>query len=216
MSAKDQHIGVEELSAFLDRDLDEARLTAIEAHLADCTECQQSMAEFGSIKSGLLQLGDVEPRFDLWPAIERATTGASESTEQPLRVWWRSFWLAPTAALVGVAAMLLLVFMWSGPGTQTGQELTGPMTALAAVQNAEAEYRKAITQLQGSLSQQAPAWNPETQKIVATSMTEIDASIKNCRTAIASDQNDSEAQLALLGAYQSKVDLLTDLVAESL
>jgi anti-sigma factor RsiW len=62
----------EELSAYLDSDLEPARRQEIESHLESCQDCVAVCDEFESLKTGLLALRGSQPVRDLWPVIEQA------------------------------------------------------------------------------------------------------------------------------------------------
>ena len=92
----------------------------------------------------------------------------------------------------------------------------GPLSALQAVQQAELEYRGAIAELQKALKQTRVDWSPEVQKTITQGLSEIDRVVEKCKSAAASDPADLAKHKAVLAAYQYKVDLLTELVAQSL
>jgi len=200
------------LSAYLDSDLDRAKLSEIRAHLEECSQCSAVCDDLGSLKSGLTALKDAQPVRDLWPAIERAK---AKETGSGLAGWFRRYWMVPASAAAGAAAVVLVLLL-VGPGQQTGNQPTGPVTALQAVAKAETEYRKAIDSLEGALTQSQEHYDPKTRKIVQEGLAQMNETIEKCRAALKNNENDSKAQEAMLAAYQYKVDFLTDLVADQL
>ena len=199
-----EHIQTEELSAFIDGDVEESRAQQIQSHLDDCKVCAQTAEELRTLRGDLLKMADAEPQRNLWPAVHRAA--------QPGVSWWRRFWMVPVAAVVGAAAALLIVFVLGRPVDKP----IGPLTAMETVAKAEVEYRNAITALETAVKTSRPQWSPETQAVVEQGLAQMNQTIGKCRTALKQNQNDPEAQEALLTAYQYKVDFLTDLVADSL
>lgn len=202
----------EELSAYLDSDLEASKLEEIKSHLESCQECSAVCDELGSLRTGLSALSDSEPVRDLWPAIERAR---AKTAEAGFAAWLRKFWMVPVSAAAGAAAVLL-VFTLVGPTTQPAKEPAGPVTALQAVAKAENDYRKAIDSLEGALQESREGWDPKTRQIVEQGLAEMNGTIEKCRAALKENEEDPKAQEAMLAAYQYKVDFLTDLVADSL
>jgi hypothetical protein len=213
MKERNQHISAEELSAFVDSDLEAGRKTAVAAHIESCAECKNEVEALMGLKSGLANLASAEPSRDLWPAVQRA---AAEKPQSALASWLKRFWMVPTASLAGAAAALLVVMLVSGTPQPGPEEPKGKMSALASVQKAEVDYRNAIAALEGEFHSESPDWSPEVKQVVVDSLAEIDRSIEKCRVAMGENPDDREAQEAILTAYQHKVDFLTELVAESM
>jgi anti-sigma factor RsiW len=211
MTTRDEHVAIEELSAFADRDLAPARLAEIERHLAGCGECQREVQQIEALRRDLRGLAEAEPRRDLWPVIARARR---EPPRGSLLGWLRAPWALPAAALAGAAAALLVVFA-VGRGPEAPPAPAPANAALAEVAKAEAVYRGAVARLQATLGQ-SRAYSPKARAVVARSLAEIDRAIERCRKALRQDPYDPDAQEAMLAAYQQKVDLLSDLVQETM
>jgi anti-sigma factor RsiW len=194
----DEHIQAEELSAFIDGDVEEARVAKIQSHLDQCAACSGVAEELRTLRGDLSKLAEVEPQRNLWRPPEVS--------------WWRRFWMVPVAAAVGAAAALLIVFVVGRPVDKPA----GPLTALETVAKAEVEYKNAIDALETAVKTSKPKWSPETKAVVEQGLAQMNQTIDKCRTALKQNQSDPEAQEALLTAYQYKVDFLTDLVADSL
>ena len=197
----EQHIPAEELSAFIDGDVEQSRAQAIQGHLDECETCAKIVKELQALRGDLLKLADVEPQRNLYPVMSR-----------PAVPWWRRFWMIPAAAAVGAAAALLIVFVVGKPADKP----VGPLSAMETVAKAEVEYRNAIDALETAVKTSQPQWSPETKAVVEQGLAQMNQTIDRCRTALEENQSDPEAQEALLTAYQYKVDFLTDLVADSL
>ncbi|MBW1811185.1 MAG: zf-HC2 domain-containing protein [Deltaproteobacteria bacterium] len=213
MTQKTDHISLEELSAFIDSDLTADRVALVEAHLAECDMCQSEVEQIRAMRGGLKLLAAVELQKDLWPQIQQ------ESSKKPtggLADWFKKFWMVPTAALVGAAVALMVMVLAAGPTVKEVKAPQGPQSALASVQKAEIEYRNAIGALEAALTKDSPDWSPEVQKVIRDSLLEIDHSIKKCRLALKNSPDNRIAQESVLTAYQYKVDLLTELVAQTL
>lgn len=204
-----EHIRAEELSAYIDGDIEESRAQKIQSHLDDCEACTQVAEELQRLRGDLLELADVEPRRDLWPAVRRARV------QPPAISWWRRFWMVPAAAVVGAAAALLVVLVLGRP-VDDAKKPAGPLTALETVARAEVEYKSAIDALEAAVKTSRPRWSPETRAVVEQGLAQMDETIDKCRTALGKNRTDPDAQETLLTAYQYKVDFLIDLVADSM
>ena len=212
MTKDTKHPSAEELSAHIDSDLDPGRAAEVARHLESCSTCREVVAELRANRMTLGQMAATEPRRDLWPAIERATSRRAGSG---VAAYLRRIWKVPVAAVAGAAAALLLVFYLGGLPQEGALEEGGLQGALAAVQKAEGEYRKAIASLEKALDDSHPDWDSETREVVARSLAEIDESIAKCKAALRDNPGSPAAQEAILLAYQHKVDFLTDVVLEA-
>jgi hypothetical protein len=197
-----EHIPAEELSAFIDGEVEEARVAKIQSHLDQCAACAGVAEELRTLCGDLSKLAEVEPQRNLWRPPEVS--------------WWRRFWMVPAAAVVGAAAALLIVFVVGRPVDGGKPPPVGPLTALETVANAEVEYKNAIDALETAVQTSEPKGSLETKAVVEQGLVQMNQTIERCRTALKQNQSDPEAQEALLTAYQYKVDFLTDLVADSL
>ena len=60
----------EQLSPYLDGELDDLRRARLEAHLAGCADCAAVLADLRAIVAAAPAYRGREPEADLWPAIE--------------------------------------------------------------------------------------------------------------------------------------------------
>ncbi|MCP4606473.1 MAG: hypothetical protein GY847_39195 [Proteobacteria bacterium] len=208
----------EELSAFLEGNLDTTLQDELKNHLDNCKLCQTALSEIEEITVGLATLGDEKPPEHLWSKIEQEHAGhTTVPLTVQLRHWWEKWWTMPAVA-IGAAAATTLVLTYSTPS-----EIESPKEsqitqarALDSVMSAEQVYTAAIDSLEKSLSQKRPDFNSDTQKVIDQSLVDINTAIERCRMAISRDPNNIEAHRTALAAYQQKVDLLTDLVVDPL
>jgi len=212
MTKDTKHPSVEELSTYIDSDLDAGRSAEVARHLESCSTCRKVVAELQATREAMGELAETEPRRDLWPDIERATARQEKSGAV---AYLRRIWMVPVAAVAGAAAALLLVFYLGGPPQEGASQEGGLQGALAAVQKAEGEYRKAIAALEKALGDSHPDWDSETREVIARSLAEIDESIARCKAALRDNPGSPATQEAILLAYQHKVDFLTDVVLEA-
>ena len=98
------------LSAYLDRELDEATRAAMDAHAAQCRECGSLLADLREIEVKAANLPELAPSRDLWSGIAaRIETpvidlGAAQQAGQAKRSRTMNRWVRP-----GVAAAALVL-----------------------------------------------------------------------------------------------------------
>lgn len=205
----------EELSALLDGDLEPDRQAELDAHLEDCSTCQQARDALAALVTDLGGLAEAEPDRDLWPAIQRAHEHQAAEAGG-LMGWLRRFWALPAMAAAGATAALLIVWMVGGPGGVAPTPTGKPLKALAAVQNAEQTYVDAVAALERELMTDKQNFSPEVQATIEQGLADIDKTLDRCRQALRAAPEDLGAHQAMLAAYQHKVDFLTELLGETM
>ena len=225
------HIDGARLSAYGEGDLLLDERPALEAHLAACPTCADSLVALRTLATGLARLADVEPSSRLWARIEAAQAGATSAHAKAHSAPWR--WLWPLGGLVAATAIAWLL-LWPRAQTEPPDALTpAPLAVLPsvprtkraanareAVARAEAAYRQAIEGLRGAVETEGrarpQALAPKAQAAVTRSLRDIDVAIERCRAALQTAPDDTRAQEALLAAYQHKSDLLNELLQEAM
>ncbi len=107
----------EQLTAYLDGELEGDRGTAVRGHLRTCDACRAMSADEAALRDGLRSLPPVDPPASLWANVQ-AQLAKEEVVESQRPAWKRavSRWMpmAPRFALgmsaVAAAAVLLLVW----------------------------------------------------------------------------------------------------------
>src|SRR5438105_10022211 len=114
---------VEQLSAYLEGDMNPRAADSVREHLAGCGDCARACAELRAIVASARSLDRPEPPPTLWPAIEGALAADDEA---PLLAW-RRFFVRGFAfgGLAGAAVALLVVLAWWGTGRR-GPTVAGP------------------------------------------------------------------------------------------
>jgi len=76
----------DQLSGFLDGDLDTEAFAAVEEHLAGCGPCRRVLEELERVVSGAGALGGLEPPRDLWAGIAATLRAPLPEPETETRV----------------------------------------------------------------------------------------------------------------------------------
>ena len=108
------HIKEEQLSAYLDRQLDAGEGSRVEAHLLECTSCRKLYEEMSELTHLFQRAERLEPSPFLW---NRIAAGFEEHRESARKPRWISTVLAGTRRLAwnpGIAAAALGIVLFVG------------------------------------------------------------------------------------------------------
>lgn len=202
------------LSEFADGELPDDERVRLEAHLAGCAQCRQTLDELISVRDLAGALPERQPDRDLWPGIA-ARIGAPSPAVLPLRRRW-SFTLPQLAA----AALLLVAVGATGTVMLTSHEASGPTGATIAAQPAAAPsavpaafaanvaYDDAVRQLNAILVQHRGSLDSATVRVLEESLATIDRAIARARAALATDPTDPYLNAHLAETMRQKVTLM--------
>jgi hypothetical protein len=195
-----EHLDVETLSAYADRELDGAVLVRAEGHLGACATCRDRLNRVRSLVQAAAALPrDVAPPPEVWPGILR---GIRRRPRRP--AWPRAASLAAAAVVVFAAGTMLL-----RPGrAEKLRRGSLPVSVPAALVAVERQYEPSIAELRFTLEQQSRALAPATVRILERSLAVIDTAIAEARAALAADPGNQEIAAILAAQYRNKVNLL--------
>jgi hypothetical protein len=208
------------INEYIDSDLDKSKTSALEEHLDGCQDCQEVLKDFQKIKQKARGLAKVEPSAQTWFRIQ---SRIREKTQVPVpepRVRFLFFparlrFVVSTALLllVAVGAFIIGSRMWNREGKISG--INGQELALAKIQEAEQHYKLAIKALWEAVQAQKENFDPQVAETFQINLKLIDASLEDCRRAIASDPGNLESQYYLLTVYKKKAELLDSMIEVS-
>ena len=204
----------ENLSAYLDGDLQDADLMAAESHLAACAECRAELDGLRRVVRRAASLDDRPPEKDLWSGIAGRLSTPSTSDVVPLESRRRRFaFTVPQLAAAAIALMALSSaagIMMSRRPVQPGAP--GPEGGIVLVGNhpdvVTASYDSAITGMQQMLASRRGMMDTSTVRIVEQSLTVIDLAIRQAREALSRDP----ANMYLNGQLQRTLDRKLDVL----
>jgi hypothetical protein len=215
-----------QLSGYVDRHLDAARAGEVRAHLLSSDECRGIADDLGLLRDAARKLGPIDPPPHVWLEIAgrvRLDSGTPE-VPSPLRVdstpgrsrsdKWQ--WLGLAAALL---LTTLAVYSIATPDnvapvavttntTGNAPEVATVETFEETMRRAEAEYEKAITQLEQLVKSGAPGVSASAAAILQKNVTTIDSAIAESRAALNSNPDSQPARTSLFEALRNKVNLL--------
>ena len=103
-----KHVLQQDISAWLDGQLDAVKAAELEAHLQQCESCRRSEAELASTTQMYRDLEPLEMPAFLWSRIEAELEQPSER-RRPAWAWWQGAWLFGRRELMGAAALVVIV-----------------------------------------------------------------------------------------------------------
>jgi len=217
---------VEQLSAYLEGDMNARAAESVHEHLAGCADCARACADLRAIVASARSLDRPEPPPTLWPAIE----GALAADDEPPLLAWRRFFVRGFAfgGLAGATVAFLVVLAWWG-AAHYGPTLAGPAPAspsaqLAAeavavdpllreaeaeLETAAASYEHSIEKLRGLLARrEEPRWSADMRARFLERLASLDEAIERSRAAVRSTPGDGAGNEILFAAYRSKIEFL--------
>lgn len=216
------------LSAYLDRSLDADARAHVGAHLDGCESCRALLADLDRLRSAARSLGPITPPEHIWLEIAgriRLEQGAPlQSAPRPFarpRPAHTSF-RSDLFQWIGLAAALLIVTAGVYIAARPDQPAQPPVviadsnvdaaptveTVEDTLRRAEAEYEKAIAQLEQIVKSGDPAVSQAALATLQRSVTTIDSAIAESRAALTDNPASQPARTSLFDALGSKVSLL--------
>ena len=208
------------ISEYIDGDLDAGNASSLEKHLDTCPDCQVMLKDFQKIKEKAKDLAKAEPSGQTWFRIEKRVREKTQVLVPEPRVRFLFFparlrFAVSTALLIliAVGAVIIGLRIWSGDGTISG--ISGQELALVKIQEAEQHYKLAIKALWEAVQAQKENFDPKVAETFRINLKLIDASLEDCRKAVASDPGNLESQYYLLAVYKKKAELLDNMMEVS-
>jgi anti-sigma factor RsiW len=228
----------ERLSEYLDDELTPGERAAFEAHLGECRDCRDTLAELREVISRAASLVPRPPESDLWDGIaaqlEGDTSGRVVSIDRARGAVDRgpSRRFSFTAAQLAAAAALLIVTSAGVSWLIRSQTLTNPSQQAAVTQPvstssaavdagstirvanfADAQYDAAVSDLQRALNEGRGRLDRKTIEVLERNLAIIDQAIEQARKALAADPANTYLNSYLADARRRKLDLLRDVTA---
>ena len=218
-----------QLSAYLDDELDRGSRARLEAHLAGCSECASLLADLRAIVAAAPGHAGRAPSHDLWPQIE-SRLGESEvisiGTVRPSarptdrRFGWREL-IAASIVMAALGGGAVYWALGSGHTDRDGLPLahvpvpTQPATPDSSVSSnsrnvayAEREYDSAVRDLELVLDAGRSRLDTATVRSVEESLRKIDAAIAEAKAAIQRDPANGYLNRQIAANMRRKLNLL--------
>jgi anti-sigma factor RsiW len=228
MKRKNHQEWMARLSDYLSDELQEADKLAVEAHLADCEECNQALRELASIVEQAGGLGDIEPPNDLWPGIAAAITTEGEArviafpgvgphrkaaARQRVELS-RSGLVAASLALVtfSVSATWWAASRPEETPVQPAVVASGPVVATSDGTALPPAMAGELAVLEDVLASARAVLDPNTVRVLERNLGVIEQAITDSREALAQDPGNTFLAQHLERMYRRKLVYLQDAV----
>lgn len=207
-----------QLSAYLDGELDAEVRRRLEAHLVDCAECRATLGELRRVVAWAPTYAGAEPSRDLWAgildAIDRGKVATFEEHRPPAprrRFTWAQLAAAALAMAVlgGGGAWLLLRQSESpvaGPRSLAVRDSAGASAHQVAF--ADRQYDAAVADLERVLAEGRSKLDTATVRIVEESLHTIDRAIAEARSAIQRDSANAYLSVQVAANMRRKLAIL--------
>jgi hypothetical protein len=211
----------DKINDYLDGLLPEKARAKVDEHLEHCQQCRE---EHGRLKE-LLETArslprNIMPDRDLWPDIENVLQKA-----QPGRSFLNGFRAHPAIffrAIALAAAVLVIVFSAtfitialrnkhiSLSSALEDNSSTGlPVSAVESdYSSAEAEYLRAVQNLQAVLNTREQYLSSETRAVIDRNIKTINDAVTEIRNALGKNPGNRQLHTLLMASYQNKIELM--------
>jgi len=187
----------EELSAWIDGDLEPAMSRAVAAHVEECTSCQAAAADLRALRAAARGLGEQPIPEDDWEALRPRVEASSRR-----RRWLRRAPLALAAA--ASLAVVLGVALFS----HRDQEQTAESLARARLTLLMDKQEQTIAAVEEVVRRKRASWDPKMKETYARTAALLDSALDECRRAVRHQPGDVALQASLVEAYQRKTEFL--------
>lgn len=213
----------ERLSEYLDGELPEAEVAGLEAHLAVCGACSDTLDELRAVVREAKALPDGLPERDLWPAIEaqlgpRGTETVPSAVvpigRRPHGLRRRIMLTVPQLAAAGIALVLFsasgvwMALRTGSPPAVEEQPATAAVAPGATPFAYQASWDAAVADLEAEFERRRAVLDPATIQVVERNLAIIDGAIAESRRALEADPSSGFLNGYLVEAMRRKVDLL--------
>ena len=201
---------LDQLSDYIDDELDPRATADIQRHLAACASCRAVEADLRRVIARAGSLVDTAPDQDLWSGV---ASRIGRVVPFQTRAHRRFSFTLPQIAAASLALMVLSGGMvWlakSGdPRADFPVSSGAELAPVAPVRVSDNHYEGAVEDLQQALERNRAQLDPETVRVLEENLKTIDAAIEQCRQALDRDPSNPYLNSHLAAARQRKLALL--------
>jgi Putative zinc-finger len=201
------------LSEYIDDELSPDERAQIDAHLASCRGCADTLADLRDVVSRAGALPARPPSADLWPGIEPRLARVGAVVPFQARVGRRVSFTMPQLIAAGLALMVMSgggvwVLQHGGRATDMPPVAATADPSLMPASLADPRYDEAIADLEQALAAGRSELDPGTVRIIEANLATIDKAIEQSRQALAADPANVYLNNHLADTRQRKLALL--------
>ena len=215
----------EDVSLWMDGDLDPSRTETVEKHLESCAECAAFHQDLHSLRQGVGRLEPLDPPDHLWTNLRFQLEAEGLIRSEPRESFWAAIlpkrlpglkpaWSGAILALfLGIGSLLVYDLSTRSPVVPIPVASTSHQEAvLEELRRAEANYRAAIEALSASSREKLESLDPVLAQVFHDNLATMDYYLNECKRAVENSPQNPLAQRYLLAAYQKKVELMQTIV----
>jgi hypothetical protein len=222
------------LSEYLDDDLSIREKRELEAHLATCAECSDTLKGLQDVVARARALVDVAPENDLWKGIAHSITSVAQEDDQVIDLTARLGRVDPlevdgrirlsVSQLVAASLAMMIAsgaLAWSLRPMATGTLSVEATSGAAAVVQAslpiemDESYAQDLARLEELVEAHRSELAPNTLRILEKNLAIIDRAIEESSAAFLADPSNQYLREHLNRSVRRKVDYLRDASAIS-
>ncbi len=231
MTRNDQEHCIDQLSAYMDGELDAPAFERVDAHLSVCGSCRSVLEDLTALTRRAGELGPREPSRDLWAGIEstiRATAASDPlvielptaarpaAGSEPGSSRRRISVSPPQAIAAGIALVAASsVFTWS-VGQSSVSDVTaspggGDIVQMASTGSTPPQtMADEIARLEVALQEARSILDPNTIRVLERNLAVVEAAIADSERALALDPGNAYLVEHLDRVYERKLTYLRD------
>ena len=215
----------EEVSSWVDGELDPSRAETVETHLESCALCAAIHKDLHAIRAGVEGLEPLDPPEHLWTNLRFQLEAEGLIRSKPKESFWAALlpkrlpdlkpaWSGAILALfLGIGSLLVYDLTTRSPLVPVPAVSTSHQEAvLEELRKAEANYRTAIEALSASSRKKLESLDPVLAQVFHDNLATMDYYLNECKQAVENSPENPLAHRYLLAAYQKKVELMQTIV----
>jgi anti-sigma factor RsiW len=198
------------LSEYVDGELTPAERTALEAHLAACGACRQTLGELRRVVARAQALDDRPPAADLWPGIAEHIGVVSLAARRARRRL--SFTVPQLAAAAVVLTFLSAGSVWlalrNRPTLPPAAPGTTAVMSNVGMSRLDARTAASVAALEQTLARNRDRLDTATVRVIEKNLGIIDRAIRDAQSALAADPANPYLNQHLAQETRRKLELL--------
>jgi hypothetical protein len=210
----------EKLSEYLDETLPGAERETLEAHLATCAECRETLAELRRVIDRARGLDDRPPSHDLWSGIATRIGSAGgtavvsiDRARAPARGTRRLSFSIPQALAAGIVLMAVSSgAVWLSLRSHGSNQGASPAPSLERTASwtlpVDSGVDPLVAQLRNTLKTNRSQLDTSTVRVLEKNLAIIDSAIAEARRALDADPNNNYLNHHLADVVRRRADLL--------
>jgi len=198
------------LSEYVDGDLTATERTALDAHLAACGACRQTLGELRRVVARAQALDDRPPAADLWPGIAEHIGVVSLAARRARRRL--SFTVPQLAAAAVVLTFLSAGSVWlalrNRPALPPAAPGTTAVMSNVGMSRLDARTAASVAALEQTLARNRDRLDTATVRVIEKNLGIIDRAIRDAQSALAADPANPYLNQHLAQETRRKLELL--------